>query len=233
MSRPVMMIGNAPVHRVEELRIPNTISSFTTDQALISAHRHWLHPHFLDGEGGFDLVFQSWILEVDGRVVLVDPCTGNGRPHPVPFFDRLDVPWIERMAETGYRPEDVDLVVCTHLHHDHCGWNTQLRYGKWVPTFPNARYLLQRAEVDRWGAGRGNFPPFAYNDGVFERSVEPVLAAGLADLVSGNHRVSPGLAVEVTVEADRDAGDQGLAREGAVRCSWPRGCRRGRTVFKR
>jgi glyoxylase-like metal-dependent hydrolase (beta-lactamase superfamily II) len=195
MPNPVIMIGHAPLHRVEELRIPNNISYFTTDEALIAANRHWLCPHFLDDEDKFDLVFQSWILEADGRVVLVDPCTGSGRPHPVPFFDMLDVPYIERMTATGYRPEDIDLVVCTHLHHDHCGWNTQLRGGKWVPTFSNARYIMQRKEVERWGANRENFPPFAYNDGVFERSIEPVLAAGLADLVSGDHRLSSGLAV--------------------------------------
>jgi glyoxylase-like metal-dependent hydrolase (beta-lactamase superfamily II) len=196
MSKPVLTIGAVPIHRVEELRIPNTIAHFTDDRDLIAAHRAWLHPHFLDDAGAFDLVFQSWIFEVEGRVVLVDPCTGNGKPHPVPFFDRLDVPFIERMSETGYRPEDIDFVVCTHLHHDHCGWNTRLRDGQWVPTFPNARYVMQQAEVDRWGAQRAQHPPFAYNDLVFERSVEPVLAAGLADLVTGDRRLAPGLAVE-------------------------------------
>lgn len=196
MPQPVLTIGASPVHRVEELRIPNKIAYFTTDETLIAANRDWLAPHFLDDEGRFDLVFQSWILEVDGRAVLVDPCTGNGKPHPVPFFDMLDVPYIERMAATGYRPEDIDFVVCTHLHHDHCGWNTQLREGKWVPTFPRARYILQQAEVDRWGVNRASHPRIAYNDQVFERSVQPVLEAGLADLVSGDRALAPGLAVE-------------------------------------
>jgi glyoxylase-like metal-dependent hydrolase (beta-lactamase superfamily II) len=196
VSSPVITIGAVPVYRVEELRIPNKIAYFTTDERLIEANRHWLYPHFMDDEGKFDLVFQSWIMEVEGRVVLVDPCTGNGKPHPVPFFDMLEVPYIERMAATGYRPEDIDLVVCTHLHHDHCGWNTQLRDGKWVPTFPKARYIMQQAEVDRWGESRSSHPHFSYNDQVFERSVQPVLAAGLADLISGDRALAPGLAVE-------------------------------------
>lgn len=191
-----LTIGKVSVERVEELRIPNRIAYFTEDAELIAAHRHWLAPHFLDGNGGFDLVFQSWVFEADGRVVLVDPCTGNGKPHPVPFFDNLDVPFIERLEATGFRPQDVDLVVCTHLHHDHCGWNTMLRDGKWVPTFPNACYVMQQAEYDRWGRDRNLHPAFAYNDGVFERSVQPVVEAGLAELVVGSHRLTPGLVVE-------------------------------------
>jgi len=195
-SVPVLSIGDVALHRVEELRIPNTITYFTRDEELLAANRHWLAPHFLDQDGGFDLVFQSWLFESEGRVVLVDPCTGNGRPHPVEFFDRLDTPFIERMAGTGFRPQDIDFVVCTHLHHDHCGWNTQLRDGRWVPTFPNARYILRRAEFDRWGAHRDRYRGVDYNEGVFERSVRPVVEAGLADLVSGSHRLTPGMVVE-------------------------------------
>ncbi len=191
-----MTIGAVDLHRVEELRIPNRIASFTSDEALLAANRHWLVPHFLDAHDGFDLVFQSWLFEIDGRVVLVDPCTGNGRPHPVHFFDRLDLPFIERMNATGFRTQDIDFVVCTHLHHDHCGWNTQLREGRWAPTFPNARYLMSRIEYDRWGTQRERYRRDAYNEGVFERSVQPVVEAGLADLVSGRHQLTPGLVVE-------------------------------------
>jgi glyoxylase-like metal-dependent hydrolase (beta-lactamase superfamily II) len=191
-----MTIGQALIQRVEELRIPNKIAYFTQDKALIAANRHWLVPHFLDDAGHFDLVFQSWIIELGGRIVLIDPCTGNDKPHPVPFFDRLDVPYIERMQESGYRPEDIDFVVCTHLHHDHCGWNTRLRNGKWVPTFPKARYIIQQAEYDRWGRDADRHPEFAYNEGVFEHSVQPVVAAGLAQLINGDHQLSHGLRIE-------------------------------------
>jgi glyoxylase-like metal-dependent hydrolase (beta-lactamase superfamily II) len=192
----MLRIGSVDVERVEELRIPNSIAYFTTDEALIAANRDWLAPHFLDAEDKFDLCFQSWVMVVEGRVVLVDPCTGNGRPHPVPFFDNLDVPFIERLGETGFRPTDIDLVFCTHLHHDHCGWNTQLRDGKWVPTFPNARYLLARREVDRWNAALPGYVEMDYNVGVYERSVLPVLEAGLADLHDGHFRVGGALEVE-------------------------------------
>jgi glyoxylase-like metal-dependent hydrolase (beta-lactamase superfamily II) len=140
-----------------------------------------------------DLVFQSWVFVADGQVVLVDPCTGNGRPHPTSFFDHLDVPFLERLVEICFQPPDIDLVVCTHLHHDHCGWNTHLRDARWVPTFPNARYILRQEELDLWGKDRTRCPPREYNQGVFKRSVQPVVEAGLADLITGSHRLTPGL----------------------------------------
>lgn len=188
--------GDARLNRIEEVRIPNRIAYFTQDEALIAANRHWLEPHFLDANGMFDLVFQSWIVEVGGRIVLIDPCTGNGRPHVVPFFNLLDTPYIETMGSLGYRPQDIDFVVCTHLHHDHCGWNTHLRDGRWVPTFPNARYIVQRMEYERFRSGKTGLEVPAYNTGVFEQSVEPVMRAGLMDLAEGNHGVCPQVTVK-------------------------------------
>lgn len=191
----VMTIGDVALHRVEELRIPNKISYFTEDESLLAANRHWLSPHFLDHSDEFDLCFQSWIFESQGSIVLVDPCTGNGRPHLWPWFDNLDVPYIERLEANGFRAQDIDFVVCTHLHHDHCGWNTELRDGKWVPTFPNARYIVQRQEFERWGSKRGQYPLADFNEGIFERSVLPVFEAGLMELVADNRVLTPNLSV--------------------------------------
>lgn len=89
-----LTIGTVEINRIEELRIPNSIFYFTQAQALVAANREWLEPHFLDSQNRFDLVFQSWIFEIGGFVVLIDPCTGNGRPHPVPYF-------VERRAKLG------------------------------------------------------------------------------------------------------------------------------------
>ena len=52
----------------------------------------------------------------------------------------------------GCKPEDIDFVMCSHLHVDHIGWNTRLQDGKWVPTFPNAKYLISRDELAYWEA---------------------------------------------------------------------------------
>jgi glyoxylase-like metal-dependent hydrolase (beta-lactamase superfamily II) len=189
-------IGDAEIRRVEEMTIQSSVINVTQDRALIEAHRHWLAPHFLGADDKWTNTFQSFILAVDGRIVVIDPCTGNGRPHPMPQFDRLDTPYIERFSAAGVRPNEVDFVFCTHLHHDHCGWNTVLRDGRYVPTFPNARYLLARREVERWDPRRAGYQGYVWNDGVFERSVLPVLEAGLAEIIDERHRVSPSLVIE-------------------------------------
>lgn len=189
-------VGDAEILRVEEMSIISSMEMLTQNQALIESNRHWLTPNFLRADGRRDFVFQSWILLVDGKVIVVDPCTGNGRPHMYPFFNNLDTPYIERFAATGIKPEDVDYVFCTHLHHDHCGWCTQLRDGRFVPTFPNARYLYVKREFERWDTRRPDHCVVDYNVGVFEQSVLPIVEAGLAELVSDRHRISPSVEIE-------------------------------------
>ena len=192
----MIKVGSADIRRVEEMAIVSEMAMLTQDQDLVEANRHWLEPHFLRPDGRRDFIFQSWIVFVDGRIVVVDPCNGNDRPHLYPFFSQLDTPYIERFAATGVRPEDVDFVFCTHLHHDHCGWNTQLRGGRYVPTFPNARYLFVRREYARWDPASADYQPVDYNAGAFEQSVLPVIEAGLADLVEDRHRLSASLEIE-------------------------------------
>jgi glyoxylase-like metal-dependent hydrolase (beta-lactamase superfamily II) len=192
----VIKVGNAEIRRVEEMVIQSPMHVLTQDEALIEANRHWLEPLFLKPEGHSDFVFQSWILFVDDKVVVIDPCTGNGRPHMYPFFANLNTPYIERFAAAGVKPTEVDCVFCTHLHHDHCGWSTQLRDGRFVPTFPNARYIYVRREYERWDVRRPGHVPVDYNIGVFEQSVLPVMEAGLAELVDDRHRISSSLEIE-------------------------------------
>lgn len=192
----LIKVGAAEIRRVEEMVIKSPMAGLTQNQALIDAHRHWLEPLFLKPEGYSDFVFQSWILCVDDRVVVIDPCTGNGRPHMYPFFDHLNTPYIERFATTGVKPDEVDYVFCTHLHHDHCGWSTQLCDGRFVPTFPNARYIYVRREYERWDTRLPNHVPVDYNIGVFEQSVLPIMKAGLADIVDDRHRISASLEIE-------------------------------------
>lgn len=190
-------LGQAEIRPVLEMALTRRPIAFLgADPALVEANRSWLAPHFLEEGDTWSLNFQSWILEVDGKIVVVDPCTGNGRPHPIAPFDMLDLPFIERFCATGVRPEDVDYVFCTHMHHDHCGWNTQLRGGRWVPTFPNARYLFVRREYERWNPNGAGYRAIDYNAGVYERSILPVVEAGLADLVMERTRVSPSLEIQ-------------------------------------
>lgn len=193
----MITVGGAEIRSVLEIQLAGLpIARLGADPAVVEANRAWLSPYFLEAGDTWSLNFRSWVLRVDGRVVVVDPCTGNGRPNTMAAFDMLDIPFIERFCETGVRPQDVDAVVCTHMHHDHCGWNTQLRDGRWVPTFPKARYIFARREYDRWGPNAAAHPVMPYNQGVFERSIQPIVEAGLADLVLDRHRLSPSLELE-------------------------------------
>jgi glyoxylase-like metal-dependent hydrolase (beta-lactamase superfamily II) len=190
-------IGDADLWEVEEIAHKKPLSEMTIDEALIASLPDWLFPTFIDAERQFDIVTRSWILIVEGRVVVIDPCTGNGREFPdFPPAHMLDTPYIERFAATGIRPEDVDFVFCTHLHMDHCGWNTVLRDGKYVPTFPNAQYVMVQRELDRWDPRQPGHVPIPQNAGTFENSILPVLEAGLARIVGDMSTICPGVEVE-------------------------------------
>ena len=105
----------------------------------------------------------------------------------------LKTDFLERLGAAGFPPESIDLVLCTHLHVDHIGWNTRLQDGQWVPTFPRARYLFARKEWAHWSTRDGDeYGP------IIADSVRPVVEAGRADLVEGDHRISEELALEPT-----------------------------------
>ncbi|MGE3690706.1 MAG: MBL fold metallo-hydrolase [Novosphingobium sp.] len=188
-------VGDAQIDSALEQELTGRpIAWLGTTPELIEANRWWLAPHFLEAGDTWSLNFRSWILRVDGKVVVIDPCNGNGRPNVMPMCDMLDVPFLERFEATGVRTEDVDYVFCTHMHHDHCGWNTMLRDGRWVPTFPNARYIFVQREFHRWHPDNaGRFQHLPYNDGIYERSIAPIVEAGQADLVLETHCLTPSL----------------------------------------
>ncbi|MCW2240484.1 MBL fold metallo-hydrolase [Azospirillum canadense] len=147
------------------------------DPAMLAAHRDLMIPDCYNvAEGRFIASIHSWVIRTRHHTILVDSCAGNHKNRPaLPRFHQLDTPFLARLAEAGVRPEEVDFVLCTHLHVDHVGWNTRLHDGRWVPTFPNATYVFSRAERDQWmgPAGRDGF-----NAGVFADSVLPVIEAG-------------------------------------------------------
>jgi glyoxylase-like metal-dependent hydrolase (beta-lactamase superfamily II) len=192
-----IQMGMVEIRRIEEIVVKRPLAALCDNRAILAEEWHWLCPNHVARDGTWDMVVQSWLLIVDDKLIVVDPCVGNGRQFPdLPMFHLLDTPYIERFAVTGARPEDVDYVFCTHLHMDHCGWNTRLRDGRFVPTFPNARYVMVRRELDRWDPARPNHIPSPPNAGVFENSVLPILEAGLADIVADTHQIVGGLMIE-------------------------------------
>ncbi|MCW3838302.1 MBL fold metallo-hydrolase [Sphingomonas canadensis] len=129
------------------------------------------------------LSVQSYVLRLDGLNILVDACNGNHKTRGMPFANNLETPWLEHLAALGLQPGDIHMVMCTHLHADHVGWNTRLENGRWVPTFPNARYVFSRKEYEHWSQDDAE----EMHRGAFEDSVLPVVSAGLADLVETDH----------------------------------------------
>ena len=165
--------------------------------AALAGERASLAPDHVDFEARTVLLgMQSHVVRVGGLIVLVDTCVGEHKPRPRrPEWDRRAASgYLANLAAHGLSPDDVDVVLCTHLHVDHVGWNTRLENGRWVPTFPRARYLMGRAELDHWTAVRAAAPEAdAVNHGSFDDSVLPVVEAGRADLVEAGHAVGPGL----------------------------------------
>ncbi len=153
---------------------------------LPQATPDWLQPHLTDGNGCLRLSIHSFVVETPTRRIIVDTCLGNDKQNRlVPDWNNRQGPFLADLAEAGFPPESIDTVVCTHLHADHVGWNTMLRDGKWVPTFPQARYLLGRAEYEHWRANTTH----ADTRHALADSVTPIVDAGLADLVAAEHPI--------------------------------------------
>lgn len=147
----------------------------------------WLIPHFATEEGRLKMTIHSLIVETPSQRIVVDTCLGNDKQgRKVPTWNDLHNPFLENLAAAGYPADTIDLVLCTHLHVDHVGWNTKLVDGKWVPTFPNARYVFGRAEYEYWKT-HSEEPDKA---SVFSDSVQPIVDAGRADLVASDQQLS-------------------------------------------
>jgi glyoxylase-like metal-dependent hydrolase (beta-lactamase superfamily II) len=190
-------LGGARIDRIEEHQLPVPLAAFTDDEELIARRARPLPRGFFDPDSRtFQFSNHSWVVRVDDLAVLVDPCTGNARKGRGPYFDDLNTPYLERLAGVGAPADAIDVVFCTHLHHDHCGWNTVQADGRWVPTFPNAVYLFGQEEYRRWDSANPERHPNNFNPSVFDECVRPIVEAGQARIISIPHRVSPSLTIE-------------------------------------
>ncbi|HZJ25911.1 MAG TPA: MBL fold metallo-hydrolase [Acidimicrobiia bacterium] len=166
---------------------------FFPDATGANVLRHdWLRPGFADDQGAVSLRIQAFVIEHESRVVLVDPCVGNGKQRSMFFWNDGSWPFLERFAEAGFEAEGIDTVIHTHLHADHVGWDTRLVDGQWVPTFTSARHLYTERELEFSRALR------TPEEDVYGDSVEPIVAAGLADVVAEDADLGDGLRLEPT-----------------------------------
>jgi glyoxylase-like metal-dependent hydrolase (beta-lactamase superfamily II) len=210
-------LGTALIEAIPEHQLRVPLAAFAADDELIARRVAGLPEGFFDAATGtFAFSNHSWVLRIDDLLVLVDPCTGNGRKGRGPHFDDLDTPYLARLADAGAPAEAIDVVFCTHLHHDHCGWNTVRRDGRWVPTFPNAVYLFGEREYQRWDTAVPTVHPNTFNPNVFDECVRPVVEAGQARLVSMPHQVSASLTIEAAPGHTTGHSSLRLASEGAT-----------------
>ena len=183
-------LGKVRVDRVVEFEMPllppAVLYPASTPEA-IERHRHWLEPRLLERASGLLVLgMHSFLIRSRHHTILVDACSGNDRQRPKkPRYHLKHWPFLDNLAKTGVDPTEVDFVLCTHLHVDHVGWNTRLIDGRWVPTFPNAKYLFARAE---WAYWEEHYKTEAFRDDPYYKdSILPVIAAGQMELVDGDH----------------------------------------------
>ena len=141
---------------------------------------------FDHASGRMVITYQTFVVRTPKHTILVDTCTGADKGYAA-TMDFPKHPWLEGFRAAGLRFEDIDYVFCTHLHIDHCGWNTVLRGGRWVPTFPRARYVSHKREYDAWesATAAGNDPP----GNLWRFNCEPIVEAGQALLVDDTYEL--------------------------------------------
>lgn len=161
---------------------------------LLTEHRPLLEPDHVDYAAGTVLLgLHSLLLRTAGLTILIDTCVGEHKPRPrrADWHERSETGYLNRLKAAGISPADVDIVLCTHLHADHVGWNTRLDNGRWVPTFPNARYLIGRRELEHWQSEE-RLRPGEHNHGAFADSIQPVIEAGLVEPVEDGFELAGG-----------------------------------------
>ena len=182
-------LGSLTIHRIVEQEGPffEVLKFFPAlTKELLEENRAWLQPRFLDPGDQLMLCIQSYLVQTPHHNILVDTCVGNHKSRPTrPFWHMMKSDRFEKnLAATGLSVGDIDFVMCTHLHTDHVGWNTRLDNGRWVPTFPKARYVFADRELAYWTKRQkddATAVPWVTD------SVLPIVAANRADIVKSAH----------------------------------------------
>ena len=206
----VWRVGNVKVTRVAEA------DDFALDPEFIFPLKaesikeyEWLKPHFITPKGEILVSIHAFVIDTGSRRIVVDTCIGNDKRRHTAMWNNLQGPFLSDLAAAGYPAETIDTVVCTHLHVDHVGWNTRWADGRWIPTFPNARYLFGRVEWEHWQHEIDVEAATAKSDDshaaqlietgvVMGDSVSPIIEAGLHQLVEVDHRISGEVSLEHT-----------------------------------
>ena len=189
-----LQLGSVRIDRIVEIEGLGYEPTFFFPESTLEgfqAELDWLAPHWWDVTANtYKRAIQAFLVRTERHTILVDACVGNDKDraaHRMSWHMRR-WPYLENLARAGFRPEDIDFVLCTHLHTDHVGWNTRLENGRWVPTFPNAKYIFARKEYAFWESRTGAAQPQSIRD-----SVLPIVEAKRAVLVEGDHQIDDGV----------------------------------------
>ena len=202
MALPFRAVGDLSVTRIVESDEPNfdPLAFFPqTSPQDWQPFRSWLRPHPLSRHLGYlTLVVQSFLVRTPHHTILIDTCVGDCKPRtggiiPSSWNNQRGGTFLHQLELAGARPEDIDFVMCTHLHSDHVGWNTRLAGDRWVPTFPNAKYIMSRRDLEYTQELHRKRPINALVD-----SVLPVVEAGQAMLVANDYALDDNVWLEST-----------------------------------
>ncbi len=184
-------IGDVEITRIVEVNgWEDDIAMLWPDAVPADVQKYpWLKPHWATEDGKMIISFQCFVMRTPDHCIMLDTCIGADRQREFDIFTNMQTSFLDDLAHAGFKPEDIDIVLCTHLHFDHVGWNTRLVDGKWVPTFPNARYLFGNSEFEYWKMLEETK---GYHDlNHMYDAVMPVVEAGLVDLIGPDHRPCP------------------------------------------
>ena len=188
-------IGDIKITRVVEMEIAGGTRFILPDATREAcADLEWMRPHFMDQDGNLIMSIHALVIDTGSMRMVVDTCIGNDKERSIDAWSHLQTSFLSDLESAGYPRESIDIVMCTHLHVDHVGWNTMWVDGQWVPTFPNARYLLAEKEWAYWDTHEDvvDYGP------ILADSVRPVIDAGLVDFVDENHKVCKEVFLEPT-----------------------------------
>jgi glyoxylase-like metal-dependent hydrolase (beta-lactamase superfamily II) len=188
MLEPIR-VGSTTIHRIVEQEAPffDMLKFFPAlTKQVLEENRHWLQPRFMSPKEELMLCIQSYLVQTPYHNILIDTCCGNDKPRPTrPFWHMMKSDRFEKsLAATGLGVGDIDFVMCTHLHVDHVGWNTRLENGRWVPTFPKARYVFADRELEYWTKRQKDD---ATTCPWITDSVLPIVAAKRVDMVKSQY----------------------------------------------
>ncbi len=191
----VWRIGDVEISRVVELEVTGgsrfILPDATRDACLPLT---WMRPHFMDEAGNLIMSVHALVVDTGDTRIVVDTCIGNDKQRSIPAWSNLQTSFLEDLKATGYDPDTIDIVLCTHLHVDHVGWNTRFVDGEWIPTFPNAEYLVA---ADEWGYWTSD-PESGRFDEVYADSVKPIEPLLRLVDVNSEPEIVPGISLKRT-----------------------------------